>query len=105
MIDQRQRKVRVLLRWLNKEVTVEDTQRPRPVPSDSPPAFDPGQSSVGRHDATLVFVNGHWVTFKVQTSATSPAEMSEPLEKVLLSWDNQKERLKVVIRNAKMDRR
>jgi hypothetical protein len=100
MIDQRQSKVRVLLQWLNKEVTVEGTQRPRPLPPGSFPSFDQEEWSVGVHEATLVFVNGHWVTFNVHTSATSRADMSEPLEKVLLSWDNQRQRPKFVIKNA-----
>jgi hypothetical protein len=99
MIDQRQSKVQVLSQWLNKDVTVEGTQRPRPVPPGSMPSFDQ-EWSVGVHQATLVVVNGHWVTFNVHTSTTSRAEMSEPLEKVLLSWDNQRQRPKVVIKNA-----
>jgi hypothetical protein len=102
MVDQRQSKVRVLMQWVNKDVTVEGTQRPRPITLEERivPAFDPEEWSVGLHQATLVAVNGHWVTFSVHTSATSRAEMSEPLEKVWLSWDNQKGRPKVVIKNA-----
>lgn len=101
MIDQRQSKVRVLLQWLNKEITVEGTQRAKSFTLDKGniASFDQ-EWSVGVHQATLVVVNGHWVTFSVHTSATSRAEMSEPLEKVLLSWDNQRQRPKVVIKNA-----
>jgi hypothetical protein len=51
--------------------------------------------SVGVHQANLVFVNGHWATFSVHISSTQRAEMSEPLDKVLLSWDNQRQRPKV----------
>jgi hypothetical protein len=87
------------MQWLNKDVTVEGTQRPTPVPPGSIPSFDQ-EWSVGLHQATIVFINGHWVTFNVHTSATSRAEMSEPLEKVLLSWDHQRGRPKVVIKNA-----
>jgi|ERR1035437_2525500 hypothetical protein len=101
MIDQRQSKVRVLMQWLNKEITVEGTQYPRAVaPGGTVPMFDQ-EWSVGIHQANLVFVNGHWATFSVHISSTQRAEMSEPLEKVLLSWDNQRQRPKVVIRNEK----
>jgi hypothetical protein len=87
------------LQWLNKEVTVEGTRQPRPIGSGSFRSLDPEEWSVGVHEATLTVVNEHWVTFNVHTSATSRAEMSEPLEKILLSWDNQRRRLKVVIKN------
>ena len=100
MIDQRQSKVRVLLQWLNKDVTVEGTQQPRSVPPGHMPPVEQGEWSVGVHEATLTVVNGHWVTFNVHISMTSRVEMSEPLEKLLLSWDNQRQRPKVVIKNA-----
>jgi hypothetical protein len=99
MIAQRQSKVRVLLEWLNKDVTVEGTQRPTPVPPGSFPSFDQ-EWSVGVHQATLIVVNEHWATFSVHTSVTARTEVSEPLEKILLSWDNQNRRPKVVIKNA-----
>jgi len=84
MVDQRQSKVRTLMQWLNKDVTVEGTERARSFTLDkgNMPDFDQ-EWSVGLHQATLVGVNGHWVTFSVHTSATSRAEMSEPLEKGL----------------------
>lgn len=100
MVDQRQSKVRVLLQCLNKDVTVEGTERPETMRLDGNIAGFNQEWSVGEHQATIVFVNGHWVTFKVHTSATARAEMSEPLEKVLLSWDNQRGRPKVVIKNT-----
>jgi hypothetical protein len=96
MIDQRQSKVRVLMQWLNKVVTVEGTQRPKAVsPGGNVPMLNQ-EWSVGEQQATLILVNGHWATFSVHTSATSRAE---PLEKVLLSWDNRRQRPKVVIKN------
>jgi hypothetical protein len=99
LIDQRQSKVRVLLQWVNKDVTVEGTERPKAVaPGGMVPMFDQ-EWSVGVHQATITFANGHWVTFNVHTSQTDRAEMSEPLEKVWLSWDNQRRRPKVVIKN------
>ncbi len=101
LVDQRQSKVRILMRWLNKEMTVEGTQKAKTFPPGQMPSFDDEEWSVGLHKATLIAVNEHWVTFDVHTSATSHAEMSEPLEKVLLSWDNQRARPKVVIKNAR----
>jgi hypothetical protein len=104
MIDQRQSKISVLLRWLNKEITVEGTQQPTNL-TVSPGSFrvtQPEQEwSVGIHQATLKLVNAHWVTFAVQRSeqVLSRAEKSEPIEKLLCSWDDEKQRLKVVVKN------
>jgi hypothetical protein len=100
MVDQRQSKVRVLMQWLNKDVTVEGTERPETMRLDGNIAGFNQEWSVGEHQATIVLVNGHWVTFSVHTSTTARAEMSEPLEKVWLSWDNQRGKPKVVIKNA-----
>jgi hypothetical protein len=103
MVDQRQSKVQVLMLWLNAVVTIEGTQRAQAVSPggtiESIAMFNQ-EWSVGEHQATLVVVNGHWVTFSVHTSATARAEMSEPLEKLMLSWDNQRQRPKIVIKNA-----
>jgi hypothetical protein len=102
MIDQRQSKTRVLLQWLNKEVTVEGTEFPKAFPlevRESLLAVPKQEWSVGSHQATIIEVNTHWVTFNVATSQTSRAAQSEPTEKLLLSWDNQNQRLKVVVMN------
>jgi hypothetical protein len=103
MIDQRQSKISVLLRWLNKEITVEGTQQPTnlTVSPGSLRMTHPEQEwSVGRHQAILKLVNAHWVTFGVQSNQRSPrTDKSEPIEKLLLSWDDEKQRLKVVVKN------
>jgi hypothetical protein len=104
MIDQRQSKISVLLRWLNKEITVEGTQQPTnsTVSPGSLRMTQPEQEwSVGIHQATLKLVNAHWVTFAVLRSeqVLTRAEKSEPIEKLLLSWDDEKQRLKVVVKN------
>lgn len=104
MIDQRQSKISVLLQWLNKEVTVEGTQQPAnlTVSPGSLRMTPPQQEwSVGAHQATLKVVNAHWVTFAVlvsQQNLTRP-EKSEPIEKLMLSWDDERQRLKVVVQN------
>jgi hypothetical protein len=93
MVDQRNSKVRVLLQWLNSEVTVEGTQRPETMRLDgNMDGFDQ-EWSVGVHEAKLTAVNTHWVTFDVRNfGSRASAEMSEPLEKLMLSWDNQRQR-------------
>jgi len=104
MIDQRQSKVRVLLQWLNKEVTVEGTYRPKPRTVEEVMALGPykGEWSVGVHQATLTVVNAHWVTFDVAISQDllQRVAQSEPIEKLMLSWDNQRQRLTVIVKNA-----
>jgi hypothetical protein len=93
MVDQRNSKVRVLLQWLDSEVTVEGTQR-------NTAGFDQ-EWSVGVSDAKLTAVNAHWVTFDVRNfDSRGDAKMSEPLEKLMLSWDNQRQRPKVIVKNA-----
>jgi len=103
MIDQRQSKVSLLLKWLNKEVTVEGTEQPDFVPPGAVQLVPPQQEwSVGRHDATLNVVNAHWVTFAVRLSQYgSLTEKSEPTEGLLLSWDDEKHRLKVLVKNVR----
>jgi len=102
MIELRQSKMRVLIKWLNKQVTVEGTQLPKvfPIPPGSMPVALPHQEwSVGVHQATLLLANSHWVTLDVDIAAGSRVARSEPMEKLLLSWDDEHGRLKVLVRN------
>ena len=103
MIDQRHGKIRLLLEWLNKEITVEGSQLPKVFPFDPKASlldFPKQEWSVGVHQAMLKVVNAHWVTFGVQSNQRSPrTDRSEPIEKLLLSWDDEKQRLKVVVKN------
>jgi hypothetical protein len=48
----------------------------------------------------VFLANGHWVTFDVAVSQTTRGAQSEPIDKLLLSWDNGKGRLKVVVKNT-----
>jgi Putative DNA-binding domain len=104
MIDQRQSKIPVLLQWLNKEVTVAGTQAPL-NPFEHLSRHEAQEWSVGVHQATLKVVNTHWVTFAVLFSQQSLTrrERSEPIEKLLLSWDDDSQRLKVVVQNAPIE--
>ncbi len=99
MVEFRHDKIQVLHRWLNQDVTVEGTQSGKPFFND-PYTFMALEWSVGMHQATLEAVNMHWVTFNVHTSTSHRFLKSEPMEKVMLSWDHEKKRLKVLIKNS-----
>ena len=93
MVEFRQGKVRELSRWLKQDITVEGSQQ-KAFLADP---YITSEWSVGVHNATLEVVNSHWVTFKLYTAPR--VEKSEPMEKLLLSWDDDRKRLKVVIKN------
>jgi hypothetical protein len=38
--------------------------------------------------ATLVLVTAHWTTFRVHRENGDKIDMTEPMEKLLLSWDD-----------------
>jgi len=44
--------------------------------------------------AKIVFINKHWVTFE---KSGSKKHISEPLNKLTLSYDNKNDRLKVIV--------
>jgi hypothetical protein len=101
MVEQRLNKMWVLLQWLGKEVTVTGTQAPI-NPYEPLSRVREQEWSVGVHQTMLKVVNAHWVTFSLLASQqvlTRP-EKSEPIEKLMLSWDDQRQRLKVVVQNA-----
>jgi len=59
-----------------------------------------------REEATLAKIASHWVTFRVHIASVygagtqvhrESADFSEPMEKLLLSWDDGKGRLKVEV--------
>jgi hypothetical protein len=97
MVDFRQEKVRVLALWLNKSVTVEGTSR-KPFMADAHSILA-AEWSTGVHLATILAVNSHWVTFRVRGMGTHQYEKSEPMEKVLLSWDDERNQPKVLIKH------
>jgi hypothetical protein len=95
LLLQRQSKGRELLRWLNKEVTVH-WKRQRTIEDEM------YVLRLGTEQATLILVNLYWVTFRVHvqleiSDSTRDIEATEPLEKVLLSWDDSFARLKIEI--------
>jgi len=99
MIDQRQAKTRVLLQWVDKDVTVwwRDQRREERLNI---------MHTLQVEQATLVHVNAHWVTFRVHIANTSGShihresiDFSEPTEKLMLSWDDVKGHLKVEVKS------
>jgi hypothetical protein len=97
MVALRQDKIRVLSQWLKKTITIEGTKSKAFIAD--PHSMLAAEWSVGTHQATLESVNIHWATFNVHGSTTHSYDKSEPMEKLLLSWDDEKSRLKVVVKN------
>jgi len=91
LVDLRSGVVRELAQWLNKEVILEG--------DIGSVEFQERQLSghprwKGQHPVRLVGVNGFWATFEVPNRGT----MSEPIEKLLLSWHDQRKCLKVLVK-------
>jgi hypothetical protein len=93
MVELRQDKMRVLLQWLGKDVTVEGIH----AKAVSVGLHYSHEWSSGVKSATLEAVNMHWVTFKLYEAPR--VLKSEPMEKLLLSWDDDRNRLKVLVRD------
>lgn len=86
MVESRQSKVFALSKWLNKEISVL-----------WPKSFMIGDTTLsGKNQATLLVVNAFWITVGV-TALSKVFEKSEPMERLLLSWDDEKGRLKVLV--------
>jgi predicted HTH transcriptional regulator len=95
MVDLRQSKTKVLNEWLDKDVTVEGTAK-RAFTANVH-EMHKWEWSMTKQAATIVKVASHWTTFKLYSAPR--AEQSEPMEKILLSWDDTERRLKVIIIN------
>ena len=90
LINLRSSKVRELSKWLNKEVIVMcdlDTVSFEERFKTGPPRWP------GERKATLVFVNKFWATFMVANQ-----HITEPLEKLVLSWDFEAKCLKILVK-------
>jgi hypothetical protein len=89
-------KLRYLLDWQKRglTITIEGTRK---QPFISGADYFAAEWSAGSHSATIDAVNAHWVTFNLYRT---PRELkSEPMEKILLSQDDQNRRPKVVLLN------
>jgi schlafen family protein len=93
LIEFRLSKVRELAQWVDRDVTVEaDLGMPLDVRQfgtryEAHPRWGRGSSK-----AVLKLVNSFWATFDNEGH-----QRSEPLEKIILSWDDRENRLKVLI--------
>jgi predicted HTH transcriptional regulator len=92
MVELRVETNRLLSQWLNKQVTVE-YERTSQLVTELQLAHD----RVYRDAATLTYVGLHWVTISIPMMGDKTRERSEPVEKLLLSWDDEKSRLKLVV--------
>ncbi|MBI3895087.1 MAG: ATP-binding protein [Acidobacteria bacterium] len=97
LIEFRLSKVRELAKWVDKVITVEGDASSwdfRDGAVHDHPRW-PGQFS-----ARLRFVNSFWATFEAFEGKLpeGPKTLSEPLEKLMLSWDDHAKRLKVLVK-------
>ena len=82
--------------WVSKQVSVEGEKGTVPVRTRGAGgiAIPIYESRWQDHQAELVSVNSFWVTLKTGDGKLK----SEPLEKLVLSFDNDNQRLKIIIR-------
>lgn len=92
LIEFRSGMVRELSRWLGKEIIV--GADPGTAPRGIISAFDLPRWQ-GFMPATLHAVNAHWATFELPESK---ARRSEPIEKLMLSWADEKNCLLVLVK-------
>jgi len=85
LIDLRSGIVCELAKWLDKEVTIHGDLATTPI------------NKIHRWHRVecvkIVFVNNHWVTFEKEDRK----RISEPLSKLIISFDDKREQLKVII--------
>jgi hypothetical protein len=48
-------------------------------------------------EATLQVVNAFWVTFHIGLEQSASVDLSEPLDKLRLSWDDKNKRPKILV--------
>ncbi len=93
LIEFRLSKVRELAKWINKRLSVEGDLSGMDVRKAQ--LVGPGHSRWQRTvEPELRFVNAFRATFEVQQT-----RKSEPLDKLLLSWDDVQNQLKVLVKD------
>jgi predicted HTH transcriptional regulator len=102
LIDYRSDKVRELAKWLDREVTISGDKGilKQVIGQDDKFVVYNSSSPKSVHprwpretDAILRVVNRFWATFEVQEQ-----RKSEPLEKLVLSWDDARDRLRILVK-------
>ena len=95
LIELRLSKVRELAKWIDREVTVEgDTGELRDQRMGAMYLNHP-RLGKGSLTALITQVNNFWASFDIKVGKN--IRQSEPLEKILLSWDDTNNRLKLLI--------
>lgn len=90
LIDFRLSKVQELGKWINKKVSVEGDVSGMDARKE---AVSGHPRWPGTQEAQLSFVNAFWATFEV-----GQTKKSEPLDKLLLSWDDARQCLKLLVK-------
>jgi hypothetical protein len=94
LVALRSNKVRELAKWIGKRVTVgADMGKPLDLRHHGFSTEMHPRLPINEYEATLQEVNEFWLTLALKTS-----RLSEPLDKVLLNWDPENERLAILIR-------
>lgn len=91
LINLRSSTIYEIAKWLNKKVTVHSERTIDPNLSSFDHIIDPQWKR--QEIAKICFVNNHWVTFE----KTDGEKVSEPLNKLSLSFDDSMEQLKVIL--------
>jgi hypothetical protein len=90
LIELRLGKVRELKKWVDKNITI------APDPQAVVDLHFANNLPVRkRFESTLLVVNNFWATFRRETRTDN---MSMPLEKIILNWDDKHERLMLYIK-------
>lgn len=94
LIDLRSNIVSEICKWLDKDVTVTGERKfPLPTSREFVSPFSGYHRWLNDQTAKIVFVNNFWVTFE----KSDQTKLSEPLSELTLSYDNQNDRLKIIV--------
>lgn len=96
LIDIRTAQTRELQLWVDKTVTIvgDDSTAPRALNG----SLLVNHRWLGTRDGKIKFVNSFWVTFEFMDDHGFETVASEPINKITLSFDDEKNRLKILIR-------
>ncbi len=99
LIDLRSQKVRELAKWIEKKISIDGdesmilTNRMIKNSKNSTLLISPRWDY--KQTVNLLFVNSFWITVKDEYET----EHSEPIEKIILSFDNEEKRLLILVKS------
>jgi hypothetical protein len=93
MVSLRNDKARVMTQWLDKAVTVS-----YPLQEGASSPLKAHHRHVFIELSTLIYVGNHWITVSIPLGDGKRLERSEPIEYLLLSWDDVRKRLNIIVR-------